>query len=758
MAKINPLVYKNDSHRPAGDGDTLKPSLIPVDSSVQGKSLLKNDVDKGLSAVAADALSGDADNALKLGGDGALMLRLSDVVSADGDSILELGTDRKLAVKPRELSADENNYLRYGNDGGFYISGSDILSDTAGNPLTTGADGKILLNPCLLPKIPPIVSEQAGNLITKDRADDSALLLHTDVVSPDAGNMIASDAANKLKVTAATVSSANAANCITVDDSGRLIVLPASIIDRGDGCLPDNLIVLSNANKLMLKLGLRYDALSGRLDLLDTHNAVTASVSIPTATSILESVTLEDNPVGQPEGRYLHFTFRKSDGTVVNTYVDMSSLKDVYTSGKGIEIHDMAVNVKLAPRDSGLSFDDAGCLQAGFTDLAGPGLVVTEDPESLGKQFEVAVCEGITLTKHFTHDGTEVRAVAVNLDPEQKILGLVPDPDERACPTLGSKLEFTAASVAETPAAADMVLNGFDGQVVDTFRFSGPFTAVERDAGAGTPPIVRFNLSEAADAVGNIVVDADTNEAELYIKPDETDLFLGVNAEHELTATLKTRWDDDKSSVEIIGREEKLASEVRVPVLKSYTTTPTIAEKKGHRFLKVDSASTLADTSVVNATAAEVQLPDDVVVTAVKTTPVFTTETPDSGPAVTSMQVEAEVTQSDGTKIVATAKKVQVPMPRTLAAISDTLALEDREGVKYLTAKTTATMDSGAPIESPLAEVALPPTVESLSGTLTGTNTTADPWVIKLTLTMTDGTKVEGDVNLAAVMMFCAEK
>lgn len=752
MAKINPLVYKNDSHRPAGDGDTLKPSLIPVDSSVRGKSLLKNDVDKGLSAVAAGALSGDADNALKLGGDGALMLRLSDVVSADGDSILELGTDRKLAVKPRELSADENNYLRYGNDGGFYISGSDILSDTAGNPLTTGADGKILLNPCLLPKIPPIVSEQAGNLITKDRADDSALLLHTDVVSPDAGNMIASDAANKLKVTAATVSSANAANCITVDDSGRLIVLPASIIDRGDGCLPDNLIVLSNANKLMLKLGLRYDALSGRLDLLDTHNAVTASVSIPTATSILESVTLEDNPVGQPEGRYLHFTFRKSDGTVVNTYVDMSSLKDVYTSGKGIEIHDMAVNVKLAPRDSGLSFDEAGCLQAGFTDLAGPGLVITEDPESLGKQFEVAVCEGITLTKHFTHDGTEVRAVAVNLDPEQKILGLVPDPDERACPTLGSKLEFTAASVAETLAAADMVLNGFDGQVVDTFRFSGPFTAVERDAGAGTPPIVRFNLSEAADAVGNIVVDADTNEAELYIKPDETDLFLGVNAEHELTATLKTRWDDDKSSVEIIGREEKLASEVRVPVLKSYTTTPTIAEKKGHRFLKVNSASTLADTSVVNATAAEVQLPDDVVVTAVKTTPVFTTKASDGGPAVTSMQVKAEVTQSDGSKIVATAEKVQVPMPRTLAAISDTLALEDREGVKYLTAKTTATMDSGAPIESPLAEVALPPAVESLSGVLTGTNTAGDPWVIKLTLTMTDGTKVEGDVNLAAMV------
>lgn len=752
MAKINPLVYKNDSHRPAGDGDTLKPSLIPVDSSVQGKPLLKNDVEKGLSAVAADALSGDADNALKLGGDGALMLRLSDVVSADGDSILELGTDKKLAVKPRELSTDEDNYLRYGNDGGFYISGSDILSDTAGNPLTMGADGKILLNPCLLPKIPPIVSEQAGNLITKDRADDSALLLHTDVVSPDAGNMIASDAANKLKVTAATVSSANAANCITVDDSGRLIVLPASIIDRGDGCLPDNLIVLSNANKLMLKLGLRYDALSGRLDLLDTHNAVTASVSIPTATSILESVTLEDNPVGQPEGRYLHFTFRKSDGTVVNTYVDMSSLKDVYTSGKGIEIHDMAVNVKLAPRDSGLSFDEAGCLQAGFTDLAGPGLVITEDPESLGKQFEVAVCEGITLTKHFTHDGTEVRAVAVNLDPEQKILGLVPDPDERACPTLGSKLEFTAASVAETPAAADMVLNGFDGQVVDTFRFSGPFTAVERDAGAGTPPIVRFNLSEATDAVGNIIVDADTNEAELYIKPDETDLFLGVNAEHELTATLKTRWDDDKSSVEIIGREEKLATEVRVPVLKSYTTTPTIAEKEGHRFLKVDSASTLADTSVVNATAAEVQLPDDVVVTAVKTTPVFTTEASDGGPAVTSMQVEAEVTQSDGTKIVATAEKVQVPMPRTLAAISDTLALEDREGVKYLTAKTTATMDSGAPIESPLAKVALPPTVESLSGTLTGTNTTADPWVIKLTLTMTDGTKVEGDVNLAAMV------
>ena len=68
MAKINPLVYKNDSHRPAGDGDTLKPSLIPVDSSVQGKPLLKNEVEKGLSAVAADALSGDAAFRRRFGG------------------------------------------------------------------------------------------------------------------------------------------------------------------------------------------------------------------------------------------------------------------------------------------------------------------------------------------------------------------------------------------------------------------------------------------------------------------------------------------------------------------------------------------------------------------------------------------------------------------------------------------------------------------------------------------------------------------
>ena len=579
MEKFTPLVYDDSArtHRPADDKAVLKPSHIPINTDVQGKSILKNDAEEGLSAVVSEVLSKDSDNALVLGGDGGVLFRLSSAVSADADNVLKVSaTDKKLTCVPRDRSDDEGNFLRFGLDGGYYIGAGDILSDAAGNPLTTGTDGKILLNPCLLPPAPVIVSTEEGNLIRADRADDSAALTYSDVVSADAKNLIVKGTDGKLKVSAAEISSTDAGNLLYVDAAGHLGLRAADLIDRADVCKRGNLLLLSDANKLEVGASLKYNSLTGQLDLLNGLGAVVSTISVPTSPSLLESVTLEDNPAGQPAGQYLHFTFRKGDGTVENAYVNVSSLKDVYTEGKGITLHGQEINVKLAPKDSGLSFDEDGCLQAGFETLAGPGLVVTEDPESLGKQYEVAVCEGLQLIEKVVAGGggETVHAVGVNLDTNQKIVDLVDDPDG-GCPKLSAQVNLTATSKTA------LSLTVRDG------------SAIGKNLTVKAPLVLTTGDNQAID----LTIDPDEHnavtksDAGLRVIPAVTDLLLGTNENKELFTTFGSSWDDEEKEVVISGREGQRVTAVKIPVVISVTGeatyTPAVGATPAERNLRL---------------------------------------------------------------------------------------------------------------------------------------------------------------------------
>ena len=63
--------------------------------------------------------------------------------------------------------------------------------------------------------------------------------------------------------------------------------------------------------------------------------------------------------IGIKAGTYLHFVWLLSDGSVRDTYVDVTDLIDIYTAGQGISISGKEIAAKLGA-DSGLEFDGAG--------------------------------------------------------------------------------------------------------------------------------------------------------------------------------------------------------------------------------------------------------------------------------------------------------------------------------------------------------------------------------------------------------------
>ena len=92
----------------------------------------------------------------------------------------------------------------------------------------------------------------------------------------------------------------------------------------------------------------------------------TSSASVPFAVSgTTVSGTVSFTPqVGLKSGMYLHFIWALSDGSVADTYVDVTDLVDVYTAGRGITISGHTISAKLG---TGIKFDKSGNIVVDFT-------------------------------------------------------------------------------------------------------------------------------------------------------------------------------------------------------------------------------------------------------------------------------------------------------------------------------------------------------------------------------------------------------
>lgn len=406
---------------PGADGGVKLTADLLISDAEDNQIVLGKD--KKLYVEPTQVVSTDEGNLLVTGNDGGAKLEVTGIVSSQTGNRLQLDDTKKLFVIG--ISAEAGNLLRTGEDGGIYLDVPMLLSTQGGmNPLGTDPEGKMILNPCMLPKTPNVVSVADGNLIESDRVDGSAYLGFDNLVSEEAGNLIKQDAEGRLVVSAAGTVSSDANNLIDTDAAGALKLTASDIITKSE-C---NLLQPGADGKVELCLGLSYNQINGQLELRDTNNAPVASVTVPSATSMLQSVVLESNPLGQPEGIYLKMGFALANGMIDTVYVDLTSLEDVYTAGKGIEIKDQIVSMKLSP-GSGLAFDEYGNLRADFGGLTGSGLGVEQDPETNGFRYAVQIGRGLDFGTRLAPDPydptapyIEVSYIHAKLDQNQSFV------------------------------------------------------------------------------------------------------------------------------------------------------------------------------------------------------------------------------------------------------------------------------------------------------------------------------------------------
>lgn len=379
--------------------------------------------DKKLFVAPTTVVSKDEGNLLATGNDGGAKLEVTGIVSSKTGNRLSLDDSKKLFVIG--ISTEAGNLLRTGEDGGIYLDVPMLLSTQGGmNPLGTDPEGKMILNPCMLPKTPNVVSVADGNLIESDRVDGSAYLGFDNLVSEQKGNLIQQDEQGRLIVSAEGTVSSDPSNLLTTDAAGALKITAEDILTSSE-C---NVLQKGRDGKVELCLELAYNKVNGQLEIRDTDGAPISTVVVPSATSMLQSVVLESNPVGQPEGVYLKLGFKLADGSIDTVYVDMTSLEDVYTAGQGLEIKDQIISLKLAS-GSGFAFDEHGNLRVDLSDMAGKGLGIEKNPETNQYQYAVQIDRGLGFGSRLIPDPydadapyLEVSYLFAKIDPDQKFL------------------------------------------------------------------------------------------------------------------------------------------------------------------------------------------------------------------------------------------------------------------------------------------------------------------------------------------------
>ena len=315
-------------------------------------------------APAIAVVSSDANNALRTGSDGNLYVQ-----GSGGGS----GSTQPL------VSQQPGNYATYGNDLGVFVGGQEILSNGRTNLLhISDRDGRVELTKADLedagiggggadikPDVDQLkvdvrelrtdyntierqVEKNTNDIANVKASSGDITVLRTDVNKNTADitalrtdvNKNTSDIANlKQDVQNITIVSSDRNNIIEVGrDGGAYLnvsdvhISVEDLINTGDP-----LLTTRNA-KLVSGLSMRYNNVTGLVELIGVHGTAIASAVIPTAMTMIKSVNLVDNPAGQPAGTYIHFQFQLSDGSTSDMYLNVNRLAQAYSAGDGIDI------------------------------------------------------------------------------------------------------------------------------------------------------------------------------------------------------------------------------------------------------------------------------------------------------------------------------------------------------------------------------------------------------------------------------------
>ena len=155
----------------------------------------------------------------------------------------------------------------------------------------------------------------------------------------------------------------------------------------------------------------------------------TSSASVPFAVSgTTVSGTVSFTPqVGLKSGVYLHFIWALSDGSVADTYVDVTDLVDVYTAGQGITIDGHTISAKLG---TGIKFDESGNIVVDFTNTISSDADNAIKAGADGKlSVKVVSADGGNLIKTGTDKGALLTEADITDLVTNIVNGMVDDPD-----------------------------------------------------------------------------------------------------------------------------------------------------------------------------------------------------------------------------------------------------------------------------------------------------------------------------------------
>lgn len=450
------------------DGQFVDVSAIPLDGadSSGAPNLLKHAPD-GLAVYASDCIFSEKGNALEVRGGKMYVPDMSakadGLISKDDGNKLKLGSDNGLFVSQTVVSVDADNLVTVGSDGGAKLTPNDVLSNGDVNLLTIDpVDKKIILTKEAIQGNLPVVSQDDGNLV--HHGSDKGVYLSLgdilregDVILHDDGGKVAADISMVYNQPTGVL------QLIGYDGVTEVarVIIPSSTsvlkgveltngkpdVDGGETIEGDYHLTLmfrdqhgawsdavgvqvtttkgsAGTAEYTTKLADGGVAVSAVRAVFNGSSAIaeggsspatvvfgdTSTVSVPFSVSgSVVSGTVSFTPqVGLKSGVYLHFIWALSDGSVVDTYVDVSELVDVYIPGDGITIHGDTISVR--PKlDGGVTVGPTG---------------VSVDEEWLAKKVkgqQLAAGDGIRLSgttvsvKPKTSGGISVDAGGVSM-------------------------------------------------------------------------------------------------------------------------------------------------------------------------------------------------------------------------------------------------------------------------------------------------------------------------------------------------------
>lgn len=282
-----------------------------------------------------------------LAGDLALTVDMdslaTDLVSADANNGLSVGTDKKLYAK----APDANLIIRAGDkilhdaDGKVAADLSMTYHQYSGELKILGHDG---VTEVATVTVPSSTSVLKGVELVQGKPDATGKAVegdyHLSLMFRDQADNWAKAVGVLVKTTKGT---AGTATFSTEMLTGGTSVAAVRAVFNGDdktvkgGTSPASVTFADNS---------------------------TASVKFNVAGTTISGNVSFTPQVGLKAGTYLHFIWALSDNSVVDTYVDVTELIDVYTAGQGITIVGNTISAKLG---TGIKFDKSGNIVVDFT-------------------------------------------------------------------------------------------------------------------------------------------------------------------------------------------------------------------------------------------------------------------------------------------------------------------------------------------------------------------------------------------------------